>query len=493
VPGKFYECEGGHKVLMPHPGPQTACLKSSAREVLYGGAAGPGKTYASCMLPLRWIEHPHLSVLVLRRQTTDLVELQNITRRMYPGTGGHIRMEGSGFTWSWPSGARIRFSHCNTVADAHGFDGQEFQIIVFDELVQFEQKQYRDVSARLRGSMSGLPRLIRSSTNPPDAGQGEWVFQHWGAWLDPSFKAPGLPTRTGQPPLGPGVVAWVVKSAVEDAPDVYIVDKGAADEWNKAPERSEDKNYALSRQFIPARLRDNPALTANDKEYARGLKDHDRVRRAQLEDGNWLIRPAPGDYFRRTWVGDYVELAPADCVRIRGWDRAATAEFDGKEPDWTVGVKLAFSPATLVYVEDVIRLRGTPGDIETRIKQAAKEDGPDVKQVISMDPGQAGKVEAWHLSKALVGFNFDFIREEGDKRTRFMPFSSWAKAGNVRIVAGHWNTVYLDELELFPVGKFDDQVDATSLAFWLMNDDAGEGGGAPVGHGGRDFDSTGLG
>ena len=382
-------------------------------------------------------------------------------------------MSGSGFTWSWPSGARVRFSHCNTVADAHGFDGQEFQTIIYDELVQFELKQYLDVNSRLRSAQGGLPRWIRASTNPPDFGQGEWVFERWGAWLNPDFEAPGLKRRKGQPPLDPAQVVWVCKSARDGEQDVFIAESGAAAEWNRAPEREEDKNYALSRQFIPALLRDNPAILENDKEYARQLKEHDPVRREQLEKGNWLIKPAPGLYFKRVWT-PLVDSAPIGCVRIRGWDRAATANEDGKDPDHTGGVKLAISPDMTVYVEHVVRMRGTPGEIERLIVQTAKSDGLGCKQVISMDPGQAGKVEAWHLSKALVGLNFDFVREQGDKRARFSPFSSYAQAGNVRCVLGPWNSVYWDELEVFPMkGKHDDQVDATSLAFWLVNDDAG--------------------
>ena len=58
-----------------------------------------------------------------------------------------------------------------------------------------------------------------------------------------------------------------------------------------------------------------------------------------------------------------------------------------------------------------------------------------------------------------------FSPESGDKETRAEGFSAQAEAGNVFLVEGDWNEAYLQELELFPFGDWDDQVDASSRAF----------------------------
>ena len=478
--GKRDQCVGGHRWWAPNRGPQERFLKSRVRELLYGGAAGGGKSAAAIMIPLRWVHLSLFTGLVLRRETTDLGPLLKLAERWYPLRGGVSKHLGAGCLWTFPSGATVRFGHCKNESDAHGFDGDEFQLIIFDELVQFTQTQFQNVCARLRGSYEGGPRQIRCMTNPPDVGQGDWVFQWWGAWMDPDFRAIGLPKRPGKPPLEPHELAWICKTS-DGKQEVYILSESVANDWNANPERSTggdngfgDQNYAISRGFIPALAQDNPFLMENDPMYIRQLGNLGEVRRKQLADGNWLVRAAPGDYFKRPWF-PVVPMAPRKCVRIRFWDRAATAEYDGSEPDWTVGVKLAMDPDGIVYVEDVIRMRGNPGEVQDVIKQTAQIDGLEVKCLLSMDPGQSGKVEAWHLSVHLRGCNFDFVREVGDKRVRASPFSAYARSKNVRMCEGDWNRVYLDEMEAFPTGKFDDQVDASSGAFFLMADGGGGG------------------
>src|SRR4029077_4244218 len=97
---------------------------------------------------------------------------------------------------------------------------------------------------------------------------------------------------------------------------------------------------ALSRVFIPARLSDNPYLT-EDSTYAQQLMGLDPVLYAQLGEGNWLIRPAAGLYFKREWF-ETVEAVPSGARFVRYWDLAGTEEQEqGKkknDPDWTVGV-----------------------------------------------------------------------------------------------------------------------------------------------------------
>lgn len=303
----------------------------------------------------------------------------------------------------------------------------------FDELTQFSLHQYLYLFSRCR-SAHGIPCRIRGTTNPGGNGH-EWVFNRFGAWLDP-----GSALRAA-----PGKVLYFVKRNGEDV----SVSKGTLDD---------DGTPALGRVFVPARLSDNPYL-ASDGQYARSLRELDPVRQAQLLDGNWLIKPGKGLYFRRAWT-PIVDAAPIKSTRVRYWDRAATV--DG---DWTAGVLMARGPDGVFYIENVVRLRGTPRDVIATIKTTAQLDGTGVLQVLEQDPGQAGVVELDMYTRELIGHRFKFVRPTGDKVTRFGPFSSQCEAGNVRLVAGPWNRLYCEELESFPEGDHDDQCDASSGAF----------------------------
>ena len=59
-------------IFKPNKGPQTNFLAASEREVLYGGAAGGGKSYAMLADPLRYLVHPQFSGLLLRKTTEEL-------------------------------------------------------------------------------------------------------------------------------------------------------------------------------------------------------------------------------------------------------------------------------------------------------------------------------------------------------------------------------------------------------------------------------------
>ncbi len=65
----------------------------------------------------------------------------------------------------------------------------------------------------------------------------------------------------------------------------------------------------------------------------------------------------------------------------------------------------------------------------------------------------------------LAGHAVHAERATGEKVTRWGPFAAPCEAGNVKLVRGHWNTAFLDELCTAPNGSHDDQIDAAALAF----------------------------
>ena len=167
---------------------------------------------------------------------------------------------------------------------------------------------------------------------------------------------------------------------------------------------------------------------------------------------------------------DVVEGAPADMGSVRAWDLAATADGDGRDPDWTVGLRLGREASGRFLVLDVVRLRGGPHEVEEAIVATAHQDGRAVPIGLPQDPGQAGKHQVAWLAGRLAGHRVVASAETGAKLTRALPVAAQAEAGNLRLLRGRWNRALLDELRDFPHGRKDDQVDALSRAFSMLAD-----------------------
>ena len=180
-------------------------------------------------------------------------------------------------------------------------------------------------------------------------------------------------------------------------------------------------------------------------------------------------RPAPleGSLFKVTNIGT-METAPAAGRVARAWDLAATAQTGTRDPDWTVGVKLARLSDGRLCVLDVVRLRGGPDEVERAIVNTAAQDGHGVTIGIPQDPGQAGKQQVLYLTRKLMGYKIESSPETGDKATRAAPVASQVNVGNLHVAAAPWNRSFIEELAAFPSGSKDDQVDALSRAFSMV-------------------------
>ena len=98
--------ETANVLFKPNPGPQTDFLAASEREVLYGGSAGGGKSYAMLADPLRYMGHPQFSGLLLRHTTEELRELIWKSQEMYPQIYPGIKWSERKMQWVAPNGAR---------------------------------------------------------------------------------------------------------------------------------------------------------------------------------------------------------------------------------------------------------------------------------------------------------------------------------------------------------------------------------------------------
>jgi len=114
-------------------------------------------------------------------------------------------------------------------------------------------------------------------------------------------------------------------------------------------------------------------------------------------------------------------------------------------------------------------MRGSPAEVEARIHQTAMIDGSGTQIVIEQEPGAAGVNTIHHyVTRILADFTVRGQRTTGSKVERAGPVSSQAEVGNVRLHRGPWVGAFLDEVEAFPLGGHDDQVDALSGAMMRL-------------------------
>jgi len=152
---------------IPHePTPkQAAFLLMPQREVIYGGAAGGGKTDALLMAALQYADVPGYSALLLRRTFKQL----NLAKSLIPRSHEWLartdaKWHAADMRWSFPSGAVLDFGHCQHEHDKHNYQGGEYHFIGFDELTGFSLGQFSFLTSRLRRLAGRAPPSARLCT-----------------------------------------------------------------------------------------------------------------------------------------------------------------------------------------------------------------------------------------------------------------------------------------------------------------------------------------
>ncbi len=255
---------------------QKSFIDASQSEVLFGGAAGGGKSYGQVVdALLTALLYPGSKQLILRRTFAELDKsLIRTSLAVYPRE--IYTFNSSSHTGRFSNGSIIDFGYCATENDVFQYQSAEYDIIRFDELTHFTRSQYIYLISRVRGA-NGFPKQIKSSTNPGGVGH-----------------------------------AWVKERFVDPAP----------------PNTEFSCGGSLTRIFIPSLLDDNAFLTEHDPEYKnRLLALPEREKRALLY-GDWDI--FEGQYFtefnREKHVVEPFEIPP-DWRKYRtvdyGLDRLA--------------------------------------------------------------------------------------------------------------------------------------------------------------------------
>jgi len=385
-----------------------------AREALFGGSAGPGKSSALLMAALQPIKTPGYSAIILRRTYRDLAlpgALMDRSKQWLSNSDAcwnEIQ-----HCWTFPSGAKLQFGYLESETDKYRYQGAEFQGIFFDELTQFTESQYTYMFSRLRRIKAlRVPLRVWSASNPGGLGH-----------------------------------AWVKQRFIIEGPK-------------------------YGRVFVPALLKDNPHI--DQETYIKSLQNLDPTTRKQLLEGSW--EATTGKIFNRNWF-KIIEKAqvPTDIFKVRYWDLASTEPAKGKDPDWTAGALIGILNGQY-YIFDLQHFQKTPKGTADKIKSVAELDGRYQEVWMEEEGGSSGKIASdYYAREILAGYPFRSEHPTGSKEVRAGPFSTAAENKNVFLVRGDWINAFLDEAEAFPEGEHDDQVDACSGAINILNSSAPPG------------------
>ena len=227
------------KVLFhPNEGPQTEFLAAGEKDVLYGGAAGGGKSFAMIVDPLRYCHKKAHRALILRRSMPELREMIDKSRELYPQAFPGAKFREVEKLWNFPSGAKVEFGFLERDADVYRYQGQAYSWIGFDEITHLPTEfSWNYLASRLRTTDPEIETYLRCTANPGGVG-ATWVKRRY---IEPSESNTSFTGTDG-----------------------------------------------LTRKFIPAKLADNPYL-ANDGVYEQMLKSLPPIQRRQLLEGNWEV------------------------------------------------------------------------------------------------------------------------------------------------------------------------------------------------------------
>jgi hypothetical protein len=244
-------------IFEPNDGPQTDFLAAPEMEVLYGGAAGGGKSYAMLADPMRYFHNKNFNGIILRRTNDELRELkwksQDLYTRAFPGA----KFSEKTSSWTFPSGARLWLTYLERDEDVRRYQGQAFCYIGFDELTQYPTPfPWNYMRSRLRTTDPTLPLCMRATTNPGGPGHG-WVKR---MFIDPApYNTPFAATDI-------------------DTGEIMVYPK----------DHAKVGQPLFNRRFIPANLYDNPYLSL-DGQYEANLLSLPESTRKQLLEGDWGI------------------------------------------------------------------------------------------------------------------------------------------------------------------------------------------------------------
>lgn len=224
---------------------------------MFGGTKGPGKTDCLLREGLRQIHLPNYRAIIFRRTYPRLGEIIDRSFKYFRFNGLDGKYSDKDIqlkipAWTFPSGAKYAFGHCQNEPDKYNYQGKEFHFMGFDQIEEFTETMYLFFMAQNRTSDKQIKCYIRSTANPGGIGHA-WVKNRW---IDV---------------LKPGETKYFKRVEDEDI------------------EVTKDDPHAVSRSFIPASVYDNPSIIQNDPNYIKRLEQLPEQDKQALLYGNWEV------------------------------------------------------------------------------------------------------------------------------------------------------------------------------------------------------------
>ncbi len=262
---------------LPQEGPQEEAFFSEADTVLYGGAAGGGKTDLAIGVSIL----NHSQCLFIRREAKQLgAVLDRIAQIIDPKRDGWSGQEQRWIIPPWDGKQRqIVIGSTPNLGDENKYQGRPRDLLVIDEAANMLEAQVRFLMGWVRSTEKGQRCRTLLCSNPPTTAEGAWLTEMFAPWLDPHHPNPEVP----------GQLRWY---AMIDGKEIEV-------ESGEPFMHGDEKVIPTSRTFIPAKLDDNKYL--RDTGYRATLQALPEPLRSQMlygdfsagrEDGEWQVIPS---------------------------------------------------------------------------------------------------------------------------------------------------------------------------------------------------------
>lgn len=273
APFGTFAMDTAEEVIWEPTDKQVAFLQADEFEVLYGGAAGGGKSDAllidALCLQHNGVDNPNHRAVLFRRSFPELRDLISRSLELYQEIDPGAKYNQTEKIWTFSSGAKVEFGYLQNDTDRLKYRGRAWNYIGFDELTLWATDVcYLYLFSRCRSTDKTLPRYIRATTNPDGPGQ-KWVMERFG------IEEAGHATR--------------ILVEVEDIEFRTIT--------------------TMWRRFIPARLSENKHLSGTG--YREALLMLAPEEREALLLGLWRQGRIRGAYY----ANEMQKLRAASCIR----------------------------------------------------------------------------------------------------------------------------------------------------------------------------------
>ncbi len=309
---------------------QKAFMDADADEVLFGGAAGGGKSYGQLADALVYaLKYPRSRQLILRKTFPELEHSMIFTSLgFFPKSV--CKYSATSRKWTFLNGSVIEFGFCATKSDVLRYQGAEYEVVRFDELTHFTEDQYTYLISRIRG-VNPYPKMVKSSTNPGGIGHS-WVKRRFIDGFEPN--------------------------------KIHI-----------------DAKTGARRLFIPSLVQDNVFLMQADKDYIKRLEQLPEKERRALLCGEWDI--FDGQVFTE-WKNSHIGkktrrwshvIEPFDIPKE--WRRYRAFDFGYSKPFAVSWYAVDHDGRAYNYRE----LYGCTGEPDVGIRWTAQKIADEIRQI----------------------------------------------------------------------------------------------------------------